>query len=503
MRPDLLYGDAKGDVNMRFLRQSLVGLFLAGISLALLTFAVQTIFGAVQERMAEEKFAPPARERIFAVNVEVAKEQAVIPVLDVFGEVQSRRSLELRSAVGGRIIYLSPSFEEGGTVSAGDLLIRVDQADARAALDRARTDMADAQSEQRDATRALELARDEVRAAQEQANLRERALQRQKDLEVRGVGTAAAVENAELSAAAARQSVLSRRLALAQAETRIDQAATRLARMEIALSDAERTLKDTEVFAPFDGMLSGVSVVEGGLVAPNEKLGNLVDANALEVVFRVSTAQYARLIDETGAVRPAWVQVFLDGADMGLSGRGRLSRDSAGGGELRTGRVLYASLDQAAGFKPGDFVSLKVMEPAVASVVRLPATAYGADGAVLALDPDERLESLPVTLVRRQGDDVLLRGDGLAGRQVVRARTPLLGPGIKVRPILAVEGAAPAIPAAPELLDLSEERRARLVAFVEGNKRMPDEMRQRILAQLSNQRVPAALVNRIESRMGG
>jgi hypothetical protein len=66
-----------------------------------------------------------------------------------------------------------------------------------------------------------------------------------------------------------------------------------------------------------------------------------------------------------------------------------------------------------------------------------------------------------------------------------------------------VEGAAPAIPAAPELLDLSEERRARLVAFVEGNKRMPDEMRQRILAQLSSQRVPAALVNRIESRMGG
>ena len=161
---------------MRFLRQSLVGLFLAGISLALLAFAIQTIFGAVQERMAEEKFAPPARERVFAVNVEVAKEQTVIPVLDVFGEVQSRRSLELRSAVGGRIIYLSPSLEEGGTVSAGDLLIRVDQADARAALDRARTDMADAQTEQRDATRALELARDEVRAAQEQANLRARAL---------------------------------------------------------------------------------------------------------------------------------------------------------------------------------------------------------------------------------------------------------------------------------------------------------------------------------------
>lgn len=488
---------------MRFLRQSLMGLFLAGVSLALVAFAVQTIVGAVQERMAEERSAPPARERVFAVNVDIATEQTIAPVLDVFGEIQSRRSLELRSAVGGRIIYLSPLFEEGGAVTSGELLIRVDQADARAALDRARADLADAQAEQRDATRALGLAEDEVRSAEEQASLRERALQRQKDLEDRGVGTAAAVESAELSAAGARQSVLSRRLALAQAETRLDQAATRLARMQIALADAERTLEDTEVFAPFDGILSGVSVVEGGLVASNEKLGNLVDATALEVVFRVSTAQYARLIDKEGAVRPAPVEVFLDGTDSGLSGRGTLSRDSAGGGELRTGRVLYAGLDETTGFKPGDFVSLKVIEPEVERVVRLPATAYGAEGAVLVLDQEQRLELLPVTLVRRQGDDVLVRAERLAGRQVVRARTPLLGPGIKVRPIIISESGTLPAPAEPELLDLSEERRARLVAFVEGNKRMPDEMRKSILAQLSNQRVPAALVNRIESRMGG
>ena len=59
-------------------------------------------------------------------------------------------------------------------------------------------------------------------------DLREKAFQRQVDLETRGVGTAAAVETAELSLSGERQSVLTRHQAVATAEARIDQAATRL-----------------------------------------------------------------------------------------------------------------------------------------------------------------------------------------------------------------------------------------------------------------------------------
>jgi plasmid stability protein len=53
------------------------------------------------------------------------------------------------------------------------------------------------------------------------------------------------------------------------------------------------------------------------------------------------------------------------------------------------------------------------------------------------------------------------------------------------------------------MISLDPERRARLVAFVEGNRRMPAEMRERLIAQLSAEEVPAATVARIEGRMGG
>ena len=46
---------------------------------------------------------------------------------------------------------------------------------------------------------------------------------------------------------------------------------------------------------------------------------------------------------------------------------------------------------------------------------------------MLVLQGEDRLDVLPVTLVRRQGDAVLLRGAGLAGREVVVGRTQLLG----------------------------------------------------------------------------
>lgn len=63
--------------------------------------------------------------------------------------------------------------------------------------------------------------------------------------------------------------------------------------------------------------------------------------------------------------------------------------------------------------------------------------------------------------------------------------------------------AGQAAPEEPEMVELTEERRARLTAFVQANTRMPEEARQRILNQLSQGTVPVQVVDRIESRMGG
>ena len=486
---------------MRFLRQSLIGVFLTAVTLALLVYAVQTVSGAVQERMAGERKAPPARERTFAVNLITAEATTVTPVLETFGEVQSRRTLELRAAAQGRVVALSERFEEGSSVAAGEVLVQIDPADATAARDRVDADRSDAEAELRDAERALQLALDETAAAQEQADLRVRAFQRQQDLAARGVGTAAAVETAELAASSARQAVLARRQAAANARARIDQARTRLARTQIAREEAQRRLDDTVLRAPFDGTLSATNVALGRLVSTNERLATLIDPEDLEISFRVSTAQYARLLDAEGKLRAAPVTATLDVAGVDLTAQGRVTRAGVDAGEGQTGRLIFAQLDSARGFKPGDFVTIALEEPPLPFVMRLPSSARSAAGDVLVLGEDDRLEAIDVALLRRQGDDILVRAPALVGREVVTARSPLLGPGIAVTPLRRAEPGAELT--APEMLELTSERRARLVAFIEGNKRMPKEVKTRMLARLSEPQVPASFVARIESRMGG
>ncbi|MEO1024557.1 MAG: HlyD family efflux transporter periplasmic adaptor subunit, partial [Pseudomonadota bacterium] len=461
--------------------------------------AGNSVYRALEASWSEETQSRPARERVFAANVVTIQPETVHPVLSTFGEVRSRRSLELRSTSAGQIIWVSEKMEEGGAVAAGDMLVRIDPADAQSALETARADLTEAEADLRDAQRSLLLARDEITAAENQQRLRTNALTRQKDLLERGVGSQAGVEEAELSLSGADQALLSSRQGLAAAEARLDMAGTTVLRREIALSEAERRLAETEITAEFSGVLNNVQIVEGGLMSEGETLAELIDPDALELSFRLSTPQYTRFLTESGDLVGADVTASIDILGVDLTAQGRISRESAAVEEGQTGRLLFARLDAAPGFRPGDFVSVEITEPPLDRVARLPATAIDAAETVLVVGEGDRLEIAEVQLLRREGDDVLVRARGLAGREVVAERTPLLGAGIRVRPIRPGAEA----PSGSEMVALDPDRRAKLVAFVEGNQRMPAEAKQRVLGQLQQTEVPLRVVERIESRMGG
>ena len=503
MRPHyLLKGTVKGNPPMRFLRRSLVGVFLMSVTLGLFYYASTLVSGAVQERMSAEPRSFPERERIFAVNVVTVEPQSITPVLTVFGELRSQRTLDLRSGVGGTVLEADPALVEGGVVTAGQLLMRIDPTTAQAARDRAAADLQDAQAELRDAERGLTLARDELTAAQSQLELRAQALTRARDLQTRGVGTAAAVETAELAESSANASVLSRRQSIASAEARLDQSRTRLARAQIGLAEADRALEDTEVYAVFDGSLSDVTVALGGRVTPNERFATLLDPTQLEVAFRVSTSQYARLLSGEGTLLQSPVEVTLDSYGNALTAQGVITREGAAVGVGQTGRLIFARLSATPGFRPGDFVTVSVNEPTLDRVALVPATAVAADETVLVVNAEDRLELRETDLLRRQGDDVIIRASGLEGERIVAERSPLLGAGIGVRPLTAEEAsAAPAPPPLPETVALEPERRAKLVAFVT-DSRMPDNVKTRMLAQLEKDEVPAEMVSNLERRMG-
>ena len=486
---------------MRFFRKSLIGLMLITLSFGLLAYAGQMIGSALQERASKGQRPSQKRERVFTVNVVQAEPQSIAPLLQAFGEVQSRRTLDLRMASGGQVVGLSDSFVNGGQVKAGELLVQLSTSDAQSALQRAEADVTDALDEVAEAQRALSLMQDELKAAEEQEALRANALARQVDLQNRGVGTAAAVETAELAASAATQALLAKRSAFDQVKSRGAQAETRLARSNLAREDAQRRLNDTALYAEFDGVLSDVTLVKGGLVSANERLGRLIDPTALEVAFRISTEQYARFLNAEGVLVKSPAAVSMEGLGEDLTAEAELIRDSGAVGEGQSGRIVFAAMKDTRGFMPGDFVSLNVTEPLLNYVVKLPASAINANSEVLLITDEDRLEALQVKLVRRQGNEILVRSRDLANREVVAEQTPVLGAGIKIKPVRL--GPAGAEIEEVEMVELTDERRAKLMAFIEGNGYIPADAKKRILGQLQKDKVPANVVERIESRMGG
>ncbi len=486
---------------MRFFGRSLTGLFLLAVTLGLLGLAVAVLAGAVRERSESAGPAQPGEERVVAANVMTLTPGEVTPVLTAFGEVQSRRTLDLRARAAGTVIWVSENFRNGASVAAGEVLLRQDPVLADEALALAQANADEAAANAAEATAGVVLAEDDLAAAEAQAVLRRQSLTRQQDIAARGAGSSQAVETAELAVSAAAQAVLSRRQSLASARARVGQTAVAVTRAAIAVTEAERALTETELVAEFAGLIDGVTIVTGAVVGTNDVLGRIIDPAALDVTMRLSTAQFGLLLAPGGGLAPGRVTATLDAGVTELRATGRLDRVGASVGEGQTGRLVYVALDAAPGLRPGDFVSVEVEEAALTDVALIPATALGRNGSVLALGPDDRLEEVPVEVLRRQGDDVILRVGALAGREIVSERSVLLGAGIRVRPVRREAAATQAPPAG--MITLTDERRAELVALVERNDGMPADAKARVLEQLQASEVPAQVIDRLESRMGG
>ena len=482
---------------MRFLARSLTGLFLLVLTLALLGAAALLLGGAIRASLQPGGRGHPAEERVVAANVTRLEPTQVTPVLTAYGKVEARRALDLRARQSGSVVWVAEGFRNGLSVRSGEVLVRLDPAPAQEALALAQADLAEATASDAQAQAAVILARDDVAAAEAQVVLRRQALDRQRQIESRGAGSSQAVETAELALSSAGQAVLSRRQALALAEAAVDQAKVAVTRAGIALAEAERALSETEIRAGLSGRVDGVTLVPGALVGANEVIGRIIDSSALDVAVRLSTAQFALLVGPDGALGPAPVTLGGAGGSMGLTGR--LERAAAAVAEGQTGRMVYVALDPSpaaeALLQPGDFVEVRIEEPPLAGVARLPALAVGRNATLLALAEGDRLQEIPVEVLRRQGDDVLVRVGALAGREVVLERSALLGEGIRIRPVRPGAGAG--------LVPLSEARRAELVALVEADAAMPEAAKARLLDELKAGAIPAATLERLEGRTGG
>ena len=494
---------------MRFLFRAFGGLLLSVLAVALLGMASVKLKNAFSER-AEGSFKTKyGKERTYTAYVERFESTQINPIITAYGEAKSWRSLELRAANSGRLMFLSENFREGGTVSVGEILFKIDPREADDNVKVAEVNLLEASAEYREAKIAHSLIESDLSYSKEQLKLRQIALARQKSLYESGIVTTADLENTELLLSNAYQAVSTKKKLLSQGSARITRAKISVTRAEISLEQARRQLLDSEYRAPFSGIISKVSVVPGRLLNKNEQLGILIDTKALEVGFQVSNSEFARMVDNDGAVIPLAIKAIKDVQENPLTLSGTVQRVGAKVATGTAGRQVFASLEgnRSGMIRAGDFLVVKIEESPLKNIAVIPSAAVDSDDKLLLLGENDRLEELKVKILRRQADKIIVSAVPF-GREYVIDRPPYLDVGLRVKPIRSGElqdlsSQSDTKNNKDDMVELSEEERAAFIELVIGNDRMPKEVKASILKQLEENEVPLSMVKRFKSRMEG
>ena len=214
---------------------------------------------------------------------------------------------------------------ENQHVKAGDPLVTIDAGDYRIALEEARAKIAteektlsriDAQIEA--AKASLQQAEAQKAAALAAADNAKRTRDRAQKLVATKVGTQAqlddaqtAVEQADADLSGADAQIAAANANIGVLKAQYEEAKSSIASLDLARDKAMRDLSFTVLRAPYDGVVGNLSVKEGDLVSPGQKLGVVVPLNKLYITANFKETQLANM--EPGEK----VHVSVDAMDGG------------------------------------------------------------------------------------------------------------------------------------------------------------------------------------------
>ena len=197
-----------------------------------------------------------AAERPVGLSVfaeQVIKDDLVFSI-QAQGEVRPQREILVAPQLAGRISYVSPDFIDGGFIRKGQVLIRLENADYKLGVVRAKSGVASA----------------EQRLAREQAEA-EIALQDLIDLDITDSSP------------------------LARREPQLLEAQASLDSAKAQLADANLALNRTAVTSPFTGRVREKSVDTGQFVSPGTPLGRIFATDVVEVSMPITDEQLGQL----------------------------------------------------------------------------------------------------------------------------------------------------------------------------------------------------------------
>lgn len=339
-----------------------------------------------------------------AVRIQSISKERVRLIVRSQGTVEPRTESELIPEVSGKVQWISPNLVAGGYFEQDEVMLRIDDRDYRSTMERAQA------------------AHQRAAAEQEHARFE---LERLTELVKKSLISQSSLETALRASRIADAAMLEASIALRQAQL-----------------DLERTV----VRAPYSGLVRVKKVDQGQFIQRGASVAQIYAGDTVEVRLPLADGQLAFLdlpLGHRGELpedKQSNVSISTEYGGQHYEWQGRLVRTEA---EIDASTRMINAVVRVENEPDSDqpplpvglFVLAEIEGRSVDDIVVLPRAALRNQSQVLVVDEDNRMRYRDVTLLRFDGDEVLIQSGLETGERVNLSPIQTVIDGMHVKPV--------------------------------------------------------------------
>ena len=406
--------------------------------------------------MATKPEAPTraVEEKAWQVSVVNAERKTLRPEIELYARAETPYKANLSTTISAHVLSLEKL--AGEEVKEGEVIIMLDETDAKLALMQAEANVAELEARIESEYTQYDADKAALESEKRMLSISNDALKRQQRLEASQLASRERKQAAESNQAQAQLKITAREQSIADHPARLKLIQASLKRAQAQLSLARRDFAKTKITAPFDGKVIALHVSPGDRAQANQVLAEMYDDQRLELKAQIPNAMRERIN-----------KAFESGGQiLAISGANsyRLDRVASQASMSHGGQDAWLQpIEPAHDLVVNQSLKVVLQLPAEPSLFSIPLSAiYGTDTAFKV--EEGRLRSIKVVTIGYQYNEngrdlVLVRSNEIDnGDQIVTTQLPKAINGLKV----TIQG---------EQHDTAPEQREDLDAYVTGTHR--------------------------------
>ncbi|HZE69605.1 MAG TPA: efflux RND transporter periplasmic adaptor subunit [Pyrinomonadaceae bacterium] len=408
-------------------------LMLALILCGLLAFAAGCRGSKANVRTEEGTAAPPP---VIDVTAAAAIMRDLPRFFEATGSLAGDQQTDVAPTIPGKVVALGVDL--GSFVKRGQMIIRLDDVDLKLRVEQAQAQLDQAKAALRQAEEKVGLRPGqpfdlnrvpEVANARVTLELAEKNLRRAEKLIESGDVSRSFYDDQKAKRDQAKEQYESALSLARQNYAAVANARANIANAESQLGLARRNLFYTNVYSPIDGYVAERTADLGEYVTPTEKVATIVRINPLRI--RIDIPEHAIPNVQVGQSVSLTTSAWPD-----KSFAGRVARISPTVSASSRTLTVEAEIENSSGaLKPGQFATVRILEPKAQPAVLIPARAVRTEAGASRVfvikngHAEQRVVQLGIT----EGDLVEVKAGVAAGEKVATSNFEQLVDGIAVR----------------------------------------------------------------------